>query len=61
MQKQDKLMVKNWVLTAERTARDLFDLSTKYHKDKELSRVLELLAGDLSYVNVDVLDTLARL
>lgn len=61
MQKQDKTMVRTWVLTAERSARNIRELSEKHHKDKELSRELELIAGDLEWVNADVIDTLARL
>lgn len=61
MQKQDKTMVRTWVLTAERSASALRELAHVHRRDKELSRTLANLGDDLSYVNDDVLDTLSRL
>lgn len=61
MQKQDKTMVRTWVLTAERSANALRELAHVHRRDKELARALEHLGDDLSYVNDDVLDTLSRL
>ena len=61
MEKQDKTMVRTWVLTAERSASALRDLAHVHRRDKELSRTLENLAADFTYVNDDVLDTLSRL
>lgn len=60
MDKRDKNLLRSYTAQVAKLTTDLAEIGVGL-KDKELSRALAAIAGDLHYVTVDIDDTIDRL